>query len=318
MACAGCPLHSCSCLSAFLCPSGMHSLLWRLRQWLLLLGRADEAALGRVWECCTGKSYQSHMTVGIGKKLLEEGSQTSKSSVLFSFGCDWSFSILVSIWAQFSSLQGKKKIPKKSKIPENPVWNKTSGMNKLGQICFHSLSQKSHYLTDISQGLFHISSNPYWCADEINTLIKYCGRHWGGDKTVCMKLGLYAHRLSFGGFWASNTNTVTCIPDLLGTFSNKIAMIEALKLPSPSPMLSVYVFFRIYEYRIKSQGFCSCWWLGGIRVQNIIRALQHAHCFCSACNKWGSRVLLVYFLYLCSLAEEGLQPGSWGRWALMA
>lgn len=191
-------------------------------------------------------------------------------------------------------------------------------MNKLGQICFHSLSQMSHYLTDISQGLFHISSNPYWCADEINTLIKYCGRHWAGDKTVSMKLGLYAHRLSFDGFWASNTNTVTCIPDLLGTFSNKIAMIEALKLPSPSPMLSVYVFFRIYEYRIKPQGFCSCWWFGGIRVQNIIRALQHAHCFFSACKKWGSRILLVYFLYLCSLTEEGLQPGSWGRWALMA
>lgn len=54
MVCAGCLLHSCSGFLAFLCLSGMCSLLWRSRQWLLLLGRAEEAALGSVgmlhWE----------------------------------------------------------------------------------------------------------------------------------------------------------------------------------------------------------------------------------------------------------------------------
>lgn len=96
-----------------------------------------------------------------------------------------------------------------------------------------------------------------------------------GDKNVYMKQGLCAHRLPFDGFSAGNGNPVACMPDLLGTFSNNIAIIEALRLPSlclsfpfilfsfplpaPAIMQSLYVFFRICEHRIKPQGGCPCW-----------------------------------------------------------
>lgn len=86
-----------------------------------------------------------------------------------------------------------------------------------------------------------------------------------GDKTACVKLGLCAHRLSSDGFRASNSNPGICTPDLLGMFSNKIAMIEALRLPSlcpsfPNPLQLLqrccqYVFLRIYGYRVKPHFF---------------------------------------------------------------
>lgn len=137
---------------------------------------------------------------------------------------------------------GKKNHPKKSKIPQNPVWNK----KRSGQICFPSLSQMSHYSTETSQGLFHLSSNPCWCADEINTFVKYCGRHKGGIR-LCTKLEFYAYRLSLGGFWASNSNLVTCTPDHFGAFSNKIAMTEALRLPSLCPSFPSFALCQLHR-----------------------------------------------------------------------
>lgn len=188
----------------------------------------------------------------------------------------------------------------------------------------------SHYLTDISQGLFHISSNPHWCADEINTLVKYCGRHQGGIRLyvwnwgcVLMNFLLMAFEPVIATQWLALLTFLVCFPikspwqkhsDCLPSASPFLSLPSPL--PAPAKMLSVYMFFRIHEYRIKPQEFLPMLVVWRDQSSNIIRAFRHAHCFCSACKKWGRQVLLIHFLYLCSLAEEGQR--SWGRWALMA
>lgn len=144
-------------------------------------------------------------------------------------------------------------------------------------------------------------------------LVKCCRRDWKKARLYLSNQGRSppTHRLCFDGFWASYSNLVTCIPDL-GMFSNKMAMMEALRLSflCPSfPFLTfpffhfmqrfcefvVSVFQELMNIERNLRAFAHAGGLEGSEFETL-RALQRAHCFCSACKKWSSTVLFVYFV----------------------
>lgn len=116
---------------------------------------------------------------------------------------------------------------------------------------------------------------------------------------------------------------MSCTPELLGVFCSKIVVREALRLPSlccpcfPNLLhllqrccVCVCVLLRMYGYNT----------FEFLPVLVVWRDQSSQHCSCSVCEKLAGRALFfcAYFFAYCCFPEEGLQPGSWGRWALMA